>query len=176
VPAGPAVRPTSDRVREALFDILGPFPEGARVLDVYAGSGALGLEALSRGAVAVTFMEAGRDVLRILRANVAALGVEAQCRVLEGDAVARLASRRGLEGPFDLVLADPPYGLAAGTALLDALTGGPWLAPGARVVLERDRDDERGATLDPRLALERTARYGRTCLDFHSFRAGSPPG
>lgn len=175
VPPGLTVRPTSDRVRESLFDILGPLPPGARVLDVYAGSGALGLEALSRGAVAATFLESDREVLKILRANAASLGVDARCRILEGDATARLLTARGIGEPFDLALADPPYGLGRPEELLGALSRGGVLAPGARVVFERDRRSEPTLGPDARLPLERTARYGRTCLDFYRWQPGPGP-
>ena len=101
------VRPTSDRVREAWMAALGPRLTGARVLDLFAGSGALGLEALSRGASEAVFVELARGALRTLRGNIALLGAEDECRVVAGEAMAFV---RGLEpGSFDLALADPPY-------------------------------------------------------------------
>jgi 16S rRNA (guanine966-N2)-methyltransferase len=173
VPAGVAVRPTSDRVRESLFDILAAAPEGARVLDLYAGSGALGFEALSRGAVSVTFVESGREAGKVLRANAASLGVETRCRIVQGDAIARLGS--GLPGaPFDLAFADPPYALGQEALLLEALTRGA-LSPGARLVFERDRAGESPAGPSAGFRLDRTARYGRTCIDFYRWEPG-PPG
>ena len=171
VPSGLDVRPTSDRVREALFDILGGFPEGKRVLDAYAGTGAPGFEALSRGAAAVTFLESARSVVGVLRANAAALGVEARCRIVAADVVATVLSGAP-GGPFDLVLADPPYALADPSPLLRALARDA-LAPAARVVLERDRAVE-AADGPAGLRLARTARYGRTCLDFYEWSASGP--
>ena len=136
-PRGLATRPTSDRVREALFSALGDV-RGARVLDLYAGTGALGIEALSRGAAQATFVESARAALGALRENLAALGIEGSARVL-GQPVARALP--GLAGPFDLVFADPPYAaLAEVPAALAAL--GPALAPASRVVVEHaSRDD-----------------------------------
>jgi len=172
VPAGLSVRPTSDRVRESLFAILGSFGEGIQVLDVYAGTGALGFEAISRGAAAVTFVESGREAARLLRANAATLGVETRCRIVAGDAVATVAS--GAPGaPFDLVLADPPYALGEEASLLRALSQGA-LSPSARVVFERDRASQPSDGTPQRLRLARTVRYGRTCLDFYEWGAAGP--
>jgi 16S rRNA (guanine966-N2)-methyltransferase len=140
VPPGDRTRPTADRVKEALFSSLQGRLPGARVLDLYAGAGGLGLEALSRGAAAVTFVESDRRALQALRANVAAVG-------LEGAEVVALDVRRaltgdGLAGPFDLVLLDPPYRLADEelAEVLEALTA--HLADSAHVVVERDRRAE----------------------------------
>jgi len=158
------VRPTYDRVRESVFDILGPRVEGARVLDLFAGSGALGIECLSRGAESVTFVEKDRAVLAVLRANIEALGVSASAVVLHGDAVRSLkAAVPG--GPFDLVFVDPPYASGlAGTALA-LLSARPDLAPGATVVVEHARGDAPG---DPcgALGLTRSERYGATEVSF----------
>ena len=132
------VRPTSDRVREALFGRLGNL-EGVRVLDLYAGSGALGIEAISRGAVEATFVEREAPTLVVLRANLAALGIDSIASVAPGDvpAVVRRLGR-GKER-FDLVLIDPPYASEEPTRAFEALVGAAVLAPGAMVVLERDR-------------------------------------
>ena len=134
-PRGDRTRPTTDRVREALFSALGSRTalSGARVLDLFAGSGALGLEALSRGAAHATFVEQHAPTLAVARRNVAALGVEAQATFVRADALAYLGRA---PGAFDLVLADPPYGLAALAALPD--TARPLLAPGGLLVLEHD--------------------------------------
>lgn len=106
-PADGRVRPTADRVREAWFSILGSRLDGARVLDLFAGSGALGLEALSRGAVHADFVELNGASLRALRSNVAALGVEDRVTVHRADALRYTAQLAA--GAFDVVLADPPY-------------------------------------------------------------------
>ena len=134
-PPGDRTRPTTDRVREALFSALGARLDldGARVLDLFAGSGVLGLEAISRGASRVTFVEQHGPTVRLARANAVALGVEAQAQFVRADVWAFV--RRPLE-PVDLILADPPYRLAALADLPDALR--PRLAPGGVLALEHD--------------------------------------
>src|SRR5262245_12521853 len=107
---GPDVRPTSDSLRETLFNVLGPTLDGARVLDAFAGTGALGLEAKSRGAAAVTFVEREPAALRVIAANVAHCGVENACAIIRADFLGRQTVP--LSG-FDLVLLDPPYAVAA---------------------------------------------------------------
>ncbi len=114
---GKGIRPTTDRVREAWMGALGPSLAGTRVLDLFAGSGALGLEALSRGAGEVVFVEQSRKALRTLRANVDLLGAGGQCQVVESDAVRYY--RRLEAGDFDIILADPPYQLGIARELLE---------------------------------------------------------
>ncbi|MEZ0211729.1 MAG: 16S rRNA (guanine(966)-N(2))-methyltransferase RsmD [Xanthobacteraceae bacterium] len=137
-PRSDAVRPTTDRLRETLFNVLahayGEPGEGARVLDLFAGTGALGLEALSRGAGFALFVEQASEPCALIRANCAALGVEHATALLRRDAT-RLGSA-GAQAPFDLVFCDPPYGRnLPGPALTGAARGG-WLRPGALVVVE----------------------------------------
>jgi 16S rRNA (guanine966-N2)-methyltransferase len=168
-PRGRETRPTSDRVREALFGILAAAGAvgGARVLDLYAGTGALALEALSRGAARAVLVEASREALAALRANVAALGVQGEALVVAADvrgAVARLARR----GPFDLVLADPPWALVdAGEAgdVLAGLAGRGAFAPAATLVLEHAARSAPPAI--PGLVRAGTRRYGDTALSFY---------
>jgi 16S rRNA (guanine966-N2)-methyltransferase len=142
VPGGRTTRPTSDRAREAMFaaagSVLGSFG-GARVLDLYAGSGAFGLEALSRGASAALLVEADPAAGRVIRANIDAVGLPGARLV--SDRVERMLARglpAGAE-PYDVAFADPPYALADDdvTAVLEALRTGGWLAPGALVIVER---------------------------------------
>lgn len=158
------LRPTSDRVREALFNLLAhggyaapPPPEGMRALDLFAGTGALGLEALSRGATEAWFVETGRVALGLLRANIAGLGVGPAARVLERDAT-RLGANPG--PPFGLVFLDPPYGKGLGERAVGAARAGGWLAPGALVVWEE------AATMTPPagLTLLDARRYGGTMI------------
>lgn len=139
-PAGLATRPTAGRVREALFSILGDLSE-QRVLDLYAGSGALGIEALSRGAKSALFIESERDALACIRANIAALGLDARARVLSVPAERAPLARVAEGGAIDLVLCDPPWSDVehAVTAIV-ALT--PAFAETARVVLEHPRGRE----------------------------------
>jgi len=173
VPPGGKVRPTGDRVREALFDILGPSVEGARVLDAFAGSGALGLEAASRGARSVTFLERDRRVLAVLQRNVMDLGVESRCHLVPGRIETPFRTR--IPGaPFDLVLADPPYDDPVRVRFLRDLSASTVLAEFARVVVERDRRSAAAEEGLGSLVLERCARYGRTCLDFYRWKGAEP--
>lgn len=138
-PAVADIRPSPDRVRETLFNWLAVTIAGSRCLDVFAGSGALGLEALSRGAHSCLFVDRNRQVLDAISAHLQTLGTQAG-RVQQQDALALLA-RRPVGEPFDLVFLDPPFsaGLAPQTATLLAQHG--WLAPGARVYLELPAND-----------------------------------
>lgn len=137
-PPGQSTRPTADRVKEALFSSLGDLG-GLRVLDLYAGSGALAIEALSRGAASAVVVEQDRRALAVIRENLASAGVAAAATVV-GSSVAAFCARPS-GGPFDVVLADPPYRIGAEALAGDlaALAGAGALAPGARIVLERDR-------------------------------------
>lgn len=137
VPPG-GVRPTSDRVREALFGRLGNL-EGVRVLDLYAGSGALGIEAISRGAVEATFVEKEAQTLVVLRENLAKLGIDPIATVARGDVPAVVRRLGRAKERFDLVLIDPPYASDEPTRAFEALVGAAVLSPGAMLVLERDR-------------------------------------
>jgi 16S rRNA (guanine966-N2)-methyltransferase len=166
-------RPTSERVREALFNALDVAGEldGVRVLDLFAGSGALGLEALSRGARDAVFVEADRRAVEILRGNVRAVGLGGTVRHAKAET---LVAEPGGE-PFDLVLADPPYNLAENriAMLLTGLAGGGWIAEGGLLVLERalrDGDPEWPVAYTPL----RTKRYGDTALHWAEFTARRP--
>jgi len=160
-PPGDATRPTSDRVREALFSILGDRVRDARVLDLYAGSGALGLEALSRGASAATFVDSAPAAIRALRANLAALA--AQAEVARADALRWLRGASAAARQYDLVFLDPPYRRAGelGARLSAALV--PVLAEGALVVAEADRR----APLELSIPVTDERRYGDTLIRFH---------
>jgi len=137
-PASQAIRPTADRLRESLFNILvhayGDPITDARVLDLFAGTGALGLEALSRGAAFALFIDEGAEARALLRENVATLGLGGTTRIFRRDAT-KLGAAHPIE-PFSVAFLDPPYGRSlAEQALASARTGG-WLAPGALVVVE----------------------------------------
>jgi 16S rRNA (guanine966-N2)-methyltransferase len=136
-PRRPGIRPTPDRVRETLFNWLAPVVEGRRCLDLFAGSGALGLEALSRGAAAVTFIESDRVTADRLRETVSTLA-PGRAVVLQADAL------RWLEGPqqgFDLAFLDPPFETGLLAAALGKLDTGGWLTPDAYVYLEAPAKD-----------------------------------
>jgi 16S rRNA (guanine966-N2)-methyltransferase len=160
-PPGRGTRPTSDRVREALFSILAPL-DGLVVLDLFAGSGALGIEALSRGASAATFVEHAPRAVRTLQENLRELGLQAH--VWRGDARAFVRDARADRRQYDLVLLDPPYRLGGELfAELDRELSGV-LAPGARVVCECDRRAPLGLSAPP---LETERRYGDTLIRIH---------
>jgi len=131
------LRPTPDRVRETLFNWLAPVVGGSRCLDLFAGSGALGLEALSRGAASVSFVEREREAADCLRETATALAPE-RVRVVHGDALAWL---RGPAQPFDIVFLDPPFGSDLLPAAVGALEAGGWLAPHAFIYLEAPAAD-----------------------------------
>ncbi len=167
-PAGGTTRPTAEKVRAALASSLYATGglEGARILDLYAGSGALGLELVSRGASSAVFVEQDRAALAALRANVATLGAPggAELTVIPGD-VAAFAARSAGAAPFDVIVADPPYDLTI-EALADVLTGlhlAGLLAPHADVVIERGRKSGPPAWPEP-LAGVRAKKYGDTLL------------
>jgi 16S rRNA (guanine966-N2)-methyltransferase len=132
-------RPTADRVRETLFSMLasriGSF-EGLRVADLFAGSGALGFEALSRGAASATFVESDRRALDAIRANAAALGAAERVTVLSGSALSLPPA-----APFDLLFADPPYAPGSGSAAVASVQKAQWLAPGAWMAVETARSE-----------------------------------
>lgn len=158
-PSGSRTRPTADRVRESLFSMLasrlGTFEE-LRVADLFAGSGALGLEALSRGAEFALFVESDAEAIRVLKRNVQGLGAAQRVRVLSGSAAALPPY-----GPFDLVFADPPYAEGSGTAVVRAVTDADWLAPGGWMSVETSR----GETIDPgALSIEVARDVGRARL------------
>jgi 16S rRNA (guanine966-N2)-methyltransferase len=161
-------RPTSERVREALFNALEVAGEldGSRVLDLYAGSGALGLEALSRGAVDALFVESGRQATEILKGNVADVGLGGTVRSGQVEAVVAGSVTQA----FDLVLIDPPYAVDSAQlgAILAALAAGGWVAGGALVVIERatrDGEPDWPAHFEPM----RVKRYGDTALHWGEY-------
>jgi 16S rRNA (guanine966-N2)-methyltransferase len=165
-PSSMAVRPTSDRLRESLFNILthaydDPVPE-ARVIDLFAGTGALGLEALSRGARLALFVDDGSEARALLRANVEALGLGGETRVFRRDAT-KLGAMPP-QDPFTLAFLDPPYGRDLAPRALASLREGGWLAPGALCLVEEAANAEvpapEGFTL-----LERRD-FGDTRVDF----------
>jgi 16S rRNA (guanine966-N2)-methyltransferase len=165
VPAGRDTRPTSDRAREGLFStvlaLLGPL-DGRRVADLYAGSGAVGLEALSRGAGHALLVESHARAARVIRDNIALLGLPGA--ELVADRVERVV-RRGCDAPYDLIFADPPYALENDevTGLLGSLRDNGWTAPDTLIVVERAG---RGGPLawPPGYTAERERRYGEAVL------------
>lgn len=163
--AGP-VRPTADRVREAIFNILGDRVRDAAVLDLYAGTGALGLEALSRGAATVVFVEQHRRVLQLLQRNLALLGLTSQARILAGRVLGILPRLARSGCRFNLVFLDPPYGHGLAAATLKTLASLDLVQPGGLVVVEHHRAEELAPAY---AALHRSdcRTYGTTCVSFY---------
>lgn len=164
-PRGPGLRPTSDQVREALFNILGKRVCAARVLDLFAGTGALSLEALSRGARRAVLVDRGREALALCRDNGAILGFSEKIELVALTVDARLSQRLGARGPFDLVFADPPYAAISPEVLLGWLSPA-LLAEAGVLVIEHDR---RSAAPLSGLGFERfdARRFGDTALAFY---------
>ena len=145
-PPGRSTRPTQDRVRQALFDVIAhadwaPSLEGARVIDLFAGSGALGLEALSRGASFALFVETDETARGAIRDNLEALDLFGRARIHRRDATDLGARPASAGAGFDFAFLDPPYGRALGERALNALRAGGWLALGALCVLERAAEE-----------------------------------
>jgi 16S rRNA (guanine(966)-N(2))-methyltransferase RsmD len=170
-PAGLATRPTSDRLRETLFNVLAPRIEGAVFLDLYAGSGAVGIEAISRGAAHVALVERAPAALKVLRANLARLGLTAGFRV-ESASVGTYLRKGGASASmaFDIVFLDPPYDAAEEYAAVLGLLGGgaaSRLAAGAVVIAEHRRK-ERLAECYGRLTRTRLLEQGDAALSFYA--------
>ena len=171
-PAGAATRPTSDRARQAIFNILehAAWSDGvrdARVLDLFAGSGALGLEALSRGAAFCLFVETDEAARGAIRQNVEAMHLFGKTRVHRRDAT-DLGARPGADGPaFGLAFLDPPYGKGLGEQALARLAAGGWLASGAVVVFERSAEEPPFEA--PGYEALDTRGYGAACVYFLRF-------
>jgi 16S rRNA (guanine966-N2)-methyltransferase len=161
-----AIRPTTDRAREAVFNVIahryGEHLDGARVLDLFAGTGALGLEALSRGASYAVFIEESAEGRGLIRTNVEAFGLSGRTKIFRRDAT-KLGEAGTLQ-PFDLVFADPPYGKGLGELALSAARDGGWLKPGALCLVEEAAatpfQPPAGFTLDER------RDYGDTTIAF----------
>ncbi len=162
-PKGPGLRPTSDRVKEALFSIVGNRVAGSRFLDLYAGTGAIGIEALSRGARQVTFVEPNQAALRVLRANLDACGLATHADIHACTAAAFLKRRAKTAVPHDLVFADPPYQPDCLAELWSALCETATIAPDALIALEHS-SKAAVPTSRGHLSLLRQYRYGDTTL------------
>ncbi|MEW6658264.1 MAG: 16S rRNA (guanine(966)-N(2))-methyltransferase RsmD [Thermodesulfobacteriota bacterium] len=160
------IRPTGAKVREAIFNILGEAVMEARVLDLFAGTGALGLEALSRGAKEAVFVEDHPEALKVLRRNLESLDLLGRARVLPVPVYAALKKLKVLGEKFDLAFLDPPYGGEKAAAALIALAAAGLMAPGAWVVGEHSRRDRLPeAAID--LELKELRRYGDTQVAFY---------
>jgi 16S rRNA (guanine966-N2)-methyltransferase len=171
-PKSDDIRPTTDRTRESLFNILShAYPQaldGTRVLDLFAGTGAVGLEALSRGARAALFVEQSVEGRGLLHTNIETLGVIGRAKIFRRDATA--LGGVGTVEPFDFLFADPPYAKGLGERALDAASRGGWLIDGALAILE-ERADIQPAAVDGFDPLE-VRTFGDTRMHFYRYRAG----
>lgn len=165
-PSDESIRPTSDRARESVFNILAsrlsPNLDGLKVLDLFAGTGALGLEALSRGAATVVFVDTGAEARGLIRDHIEAFGAGGVAKLLRRDATA--LGPAGTMGPMDLVFLDPPYGKGFGEQALVSLREGNWLAKDATIVLEESVDVP--VALPQGFALEDRREYGAAAVHF----------
>ena len=165
-PPGDQTRPTTDRVREAMFSALESTIDlsGARFADLFAGSGAVGLEALSRGAEYTLLVESDSRVARTIRDNIVALRVGPAARLVTGK-VAQILADRPEGGPFDVIFVDPPYSVGDDeiVAIQEALVANDWLAPDAVVVIERSRRGDPMSWVEG-ITADRSRRYGDTTL------------
>lgn len=161
--AGPAVRPTSDRVKEALFSILAHKPHGARVLDLFAGSGALGIEAISRGAQSAVFVDASTNALKVLRQNLEHCRITEYATVIQWNIQKNLNCLTGLAHTFDLVFMDPPYGLDLVTQTLEHLASCNRLDPGVTIVAEHESGLHIDTARTPLMTVD-SRRYGNVQL------------
>jgi 16S rRNA (guanine966-N2)-methyltransferase len=170
-PSDDSIRPTADRVRESMFNILGsrlgPVLDGKRVLDLFAGTGALGLEALSRGAEHVTFVDTGAESRGLVRDHIQAFGVAGITKLLRRDATA--LGTPGTFGQFDLVFLDPPYGQQLGEKALAELAANGWLKPGTTIVWEESA--EVPITVPDGFTLDDEREYGAAAVRFLTFGA-----
>ena len=162
-PKGMDTRPTLDQTRESMFNVLQGEAQGARVLDLFAGSGALGLEALSRGAVYSVFCDKSKEAVKVLRANIAALGVGEETRVLAEDCFTALDRLAREEERFDMIFLDPPYARDAGP-VMEKILSLDLLSANGLIVLERDAGT--ALSIPDGLRVRRGKVYGRTALDF----------
>ncbi len=170
---GILTRPTADRTRESIFNILGHAVRDAQVLDLFAGTGAYGIEALSRGAAAAVFVEIGRQALSVLQSNLAACRLADRSRVIRWDAGRNLNCLRVGCGPFHLAFMDPPYHAGLVTPALQHLAQTRCMSPGAMIVVEHD-DREPVAAAEP-YALADRRRYGKTVVSFLYLDPCAPP-
>lgn len=159
------VRPTADRVKESLFNIIGSKITGARVLDLFAGTGNLGLESWSRGAKAITFIDASGESLRLVRSNIAKCRADADCTVIKGNAVSVIERLYGQKQQFDFLFCDPPYNKGWIGQIITALAQCPVIASGGYLIVERAQHDPL-PDLPAGFEAIRSEKYGETLIDF----------
>ena len=165
VPKNYDVRPTADRVKESVFNIIGSKIINAKVLDLFAGTGNLGLESWSRGATSITFIDESKESLRLVKSNIAKCRAEADCKIIKGSAP-QVAERLAQQGQlFDFAFCDPPYNKGWVQQIIVVLGKAPFLKSGGYLVVERSAHDVLPA-LPEGCELVRSQRYGETIIDF----------
>lgn len=168
VPKTYDVRPTADRVKESVFNIIGSKIIGADVLDLFAGTGNLGLESWSRGAATITFIDESKDSLNLVKSNIAKCRAEKACRIIKGSAP-QVAGQLALQGNlFDFAFCDPPYNKGFIQQIISLLEKKTFLRQGGYLVVERSAHDDL-PTLPKNYELVRSCRYGETIVDFILF-------
>ncbi len=172
-PKGRKTRPTLDRVREALFSILGAKVVDARVLDLYAGTGAIGIEALSRGAAHCEFVEDDAECAALIQRNLKAARVESRANIQRLRLPEGLSTTGRSEKQYDLIYADPPFGFTGYALLCAELVRNNLLGPDAVVIIEHDARTSL-AECSAKLPCFREARYGKTCLSFFATEEARP--
>jgi 16S rRNA (guanine(966)-N(2))-methyltransferase RsmD len=165
-PCGKKTRPTSGRLKKALFDIIAPDLDGARVLDLYAGAGALGLEAISRGASHATFVERGRSVVNVIAGNLDKLGISEQAEILQCEIRAALHQLAQRGEKFDFVMLDPPYRSNLHAIVLWQIDASSVLASDGLIIIEHHHKLELGDAVGS-LRKVRRVRAGESCLTFY---------
>ncbi|MBU3758993.1 MAG: 16S rRNA (guanine(966)-N(2))-methyltransferase RsmD [Candidatus Omnitrophica bacterium] len=167
-------RPMTDKTKETVFNIIGSLVTGKHVLDLYAGSGSLGLESLSRGALDVTFVDRGSWAVKVIQKNLATLGLSSKAQILEGDVLRAIKTLEKKKKIFSLVFVDPPFNEGLVKKTLNRLDQSAILAPFAQVVVGHFKDEPLPESLQS-LRLARTKKIGQACLSFY-FRLESQDG
>ena len=171
---GAQTRPKTDKVKEAIFSMIGPYFEGGVALDLFAGTGGLGIEAWSRGAERIIFIDKEQASIAVIRANVQAAGAEADSEIYRNDAERALKAlaKRGIR--FSLVFLDPPYRVKTMDQLMIALYKQDMLEPGARIVVEHDAKYEYGE-LDVPFSMLKSVKYGDIAVSIYRFESEESP-
>ena len=155
---GEGTRPTTDRIKETLFNIIDPYVRGSRFLDVFAGSGGIGLEALSRGAVSACFVEKDRRALSCITENIRFTGFEDCAKVIRGDAV-KVFAEQTPDRPYDILFMDPPYRKGFEKRIAESVRGTGWITDDTLVIAEAAADDDISWTEAPYIRIERIKNY-----------------
>ncbi|MHB8170018.1 MAG: 16S rRNA (guanine(966)-N(2))-methyltransferase RsmD [Thermincolia bacterium] len=169
-PKGMNTRPTSDRVKEALFNVLGEKVDNARFLDLFAGSGNVGIEALSRGAVEVVFVEQHPQALKVIRENLHLTGLQGHAQVISNDSIRVLDSLGRQEAKFDLIFVDPPYLKGYENGVLEKVNHHRLLAEGGILIIESSKRDKLPGEVGE-IELNRSQHYGDTCLSYYQMKS-----